>query len=415
MNIISDVLVINVRTFIVARLLFATILLCLGFWSFPQYRGLFSVLVVFLCILSILYILWFLSGKRIRGLAYTQIMVDLVWETVLVHFSGGVDSVFIVFYVITILGSSLVLPAMGSVLTTVLTCVIFLLLIAFEFVNINIPGIITIKRYYNPADWFPIFYLALVRMTIFAIVGYLGAYFSARIYKLEKKLKNQEQLTNLGELTARIAHEIKNPLTAISGTVEVLSKELDPQLTEENKNLMQSVVKETRRLKNILTSILDYSRVDSLQRESFDLTQAIDEVLAVTENSPQKNGKVQIIKTFEKRPLKFYGDSNRMKQMLFNLVLNAYDAMPEGGNLVVSVRSEGEEQIVISIMDTGKGISKEMQKVLFQPFHSTKRGGTGLGLAIVQKIVENHGGKVIVRSQDGLGTEFIIQLPLLAK
>ncbi|MBI4971412.1 MAG: hypothetical protein HZC17_06200 [Candidatus Omnitrophica bacterium] len=342
-------------------------------------------------------------------------MIDLIWESALVHFTGGIDSVFIVFYVITILGSALVLPAKGSIWTTLLTCIIFSLLILFEFVNLNFPGHFILRRYYNLRDWFPIFYLALVRMTIFGIVGYLGTYLSVRIYNLEKKLKNQEQLTNLGELTARIAHEIKNPLTAISGTVEVLSKELEPQLSDENKHLMQSVVKETRRLKNILTSILDYSRVDTVHREYFDLSQAIEEVLAVAGNAPQKNGKVHIIKTFDRKPLRFYGDSNRIKQMLFNLVLNAYEAMPVGGDLVLTIRSEGEEQVVISIMDSGKGISKEMQKVLFQPFHSTKHGGTGLGLAIVQKIVENHGGKITVRSQAGLGTEFIIQLPLLAK
>ncbi|GEM_PF-1048329 len=413
---ITDVLVINVRTFIVARLLVATILLCLGFWSFPEMRGLFSLLVIFLCLLSVIYILWFLSGKRLRGLAYTQALVDLVWETVLVHFTGGVDSVFVVFYVITILGSSFVLPTKESIWITIITCIVFASLILFEFLRLEIPGLhFVIKPYYTLDDWFSIFYLALVRMTIFAIVGYLGSYFSARIYKLEKILKNQEQLTNLGELTAKIAHEIKNPLTAISGTVEVLHRDLDPMLTEENKKMMLSVVKETRRLKNILTSILDYSRVNTLQRENFDLTQAIDEVLLVTDNSPQKSSKIRVIKTFEKRPLRFYGDSNRIKQMLFNLILNAYEAMPEEGDLVLHVKNEGEEQVVISIMDTGKGISKEIQKVLFQPFQSTKKGGTGLGLAIVQKIVENHGGKIALRTQANLGTEFIIQLPLLAK
>lgn len=411
---ISDVIVVHVRTFIVARLLIAAILLCLGFFNYPDLRILFSTLVISICLLSFFYILWFISHKKLLVLAYTQIAVDLVWQSILVHFTGGVDSVFIVFYVTTILGASLVLPLPGCMLTAILTSVVFTLLIFYEFMDIRIPMLgLRARPYYTPGEWFPVSYLVLVRITIFGIVGYLGTYFSRQIYRLEKKLKNQEQLSVLGELTAKIAHEIKNPLTAISGTVELLNQELEPQLSEENKNLMQCVVKETRRLKNILTSILDYTRVNLIQREHFDLAQAIEEVMAVMENSPQKNGRIQVFKTFEKRPLRFYGDVSRIKQMLYNLILNAYEAMPEGGNLVISASHRGNE-MAVSILDTGKGIPRDIQPHLFRPFQTTKKSGTGLGLAIVQKIVESHGGTIQLRSELGLGTECIIHLPIMA-
>ena len=413
---ISDVLVVNVRMLIVMRLLIATVISCLGFWTFPDLRELFALLVIFLCLLSLVYIFWFLPQKRFLGLGYTQIILDLIWETVLVHFTGGVDSVFVVFYVITILAASLVLPAMGGVWTGIWASLIFTLTVSFEFLPLHIPELhIYIKPYYRVSDWFLIAYLTLVRITIFGIVGYLGTYFVNRIYNLEKKLKNQEQLTNLGELTAMIAHEIKNPLMAISGTIEVLHKELEPQLSGENKDLMTNVLKETQRLKNILTSMLDYSRIDSVRRERFDLKQALDEVVAVMENSPQKNGKVRVVKIFEKKPIRFYGDSNRIKQMMYNLMLNAYEAMPGGGDLVVSLKQERNDHVVISVMDTGKGVSTEMQKLLFQPFQSTKQGGTGLGLVIVQKIVKSHGGKISIRNMDGLGAEFIVDLPCVTK
>ncbi|MBI4398653.1 MAG: hypothetical protein HY586_05965 [Candidatus Omnitrophica bacterium] len=412
----SDVLIVNVRIFIVARLLVATVLLCLGFWALPEYRGMFSWLVVILCALSIVYLFWYVSEKRIRQLAYTQMALDLIWETVLVHVSGGVHSIFVVFYAMTILGSALMMPYRGSIAATFISCLMFVLLVLFESFQIEIPGWgLHLAPYYHPREYFQIFYITLVWITLFAIVGYLGAYFSSRIYHLERKIKNQEQLTSLGELTARIAHEIKNPLAAISGTVEVLQKDLENVISDENQKMMNSVIQETRRLKHILTSILDYARVNTLHKEYFDLNGAVSEVLAMVAHTSGCNGHIRVIKNFETKAVRYYGDANRMKQMLFNLVLNAYEAMPEKGDLVISVKDQKSEYVTISILDTGRGISKEMRKVLFQPFHTTKKEGTGLGLAIVQKIVESHGGKISVKepvkSGRGAGTEFVIQLP----
>ncbi len=406
---------INVRALIIARLLVATLFLCFGFWNYSALKMLFLYLVVFLSVISLLYLIWYVIGKYTLFLVLTQLTIDLIWETLLIHYTGGVYSIFIVFFILTIISTSLVLPHPASLWMGAISSIILVLLVLLEFNTIQVPFLNTsIAAYYSYQDWFSVLYILMVYSTLFCIVGYIGLYFSKKIYNLEIKIKNQEQLTILGELTTNIAHEIKNPLTAITGSIEVLKKDIEPTLSQENRELMECVLKETHRLKKILTSILDYSHVNRRKCSNFDLIQIIEEIIPMLENISVDNKDVEIFQSFGKRPMNFYGDSDRIKQMLFNLILNAYESIPSKGRIDLYSRLE-DGAMCLTIKDNGVGVPEKVKRHIYEPFQSTKKGGTGLGLAIVYKIVQSHDGTIEMKSQENIGTEFNIRFPIYAE
>jgi two-component system sensor histidine kinase PilS (NtrC family) len=223
--------------------------------------------------------------------------------------------------------------------------------------------------------------------------------------RMSEEIKRKEKLAAVGELSGKIAHEIKNPLASLKGSMEMLR---ESNLEEEQKErLMRIAVKEMDRLNGILNDFLSYSKPRSLEFERFDLHEALSETLEMLNN----RGAVGVtFHTGFQDPLPVNADEQRLQQVFWNLGINAIDAMPEGGELQVntSVANGGVE---IRFKDTGSGISKDVLSNIFFPFFTTKRNGTGLGLSIAYRVVEDHGGSIAVESRPGEGTEFTITLP----
>jgi two-component system sensor histidine kinase PilS (NtrC family) len=264
------------------------------------------------------------------------------------------------------------------------------------------------------------------------------------VVAMEAELRRSERLAAVGELSAKIAHEIRNPLAAISGSVQVLHADLEGKLRREPSRLMDIVVREADRLSDLITDFLHYARPESRQVSRVDLEVLVEDVTKLYESV--RNPAVEVHFELE-AGLAVMGDAAQLRQVLWNLWINGAQAMPEGGRLSLrvarvrgeppqapgaSLRNEAEgarsrsgdrgasdapselvaaRWVEIAVSDAGPGIPREVQERMFEPFFTTKHEGTGLGLATVHRIVESHGGMLQVESEAGRGTVFKILLP----
>ncbi len=230
--------------------------------------------------------------------------------------------------------------------------------------------------------------------------------------KYQKELQHADRLSTLGELAAGIAHEIRNPLAAISGAIHVQAMEMSDD--DPNKSVMEEIQEEIKRLDNSLKSFLAYSRPAKPQLTQVDLHELIEKAITLCARSGQISGIKLKTEYHQEVPL-LNLDPFLMQQVLVNIIINALQAMNHQGELHVKtrlVRQSGVKTVRIIIKDNGPGISPEVLSKIFKPFFSTKSQGTGLGLAIAYRIVEQHGGKIHAESKVGVGTSFVIELPL---
>ncbi|HZQ24164.1 MAG TPA: ATP-binding protein [Terriglobales bacterium] len=232
------------------------------------------------------------------------------------------------------------------------------------------------------------------------------------IRRLEREVRMQDRLAAVGRLAAAIAHEIRNPLTSIAGSVSMLSG--IPDLNEEHRQLLEIVTRESDRLNNIITDFLAYSRGKQYRFESVNLVLLLEDTLTLLENRLlAENRNIQIKRLFAGSEAMALADGDKIKQVFWNFCENAVRAMKKsGGTLTASIEPAGDEW-QISFADTGPGIAPQLAEKIFEPFQSNFEGGTGLGLAIVYQIVQAHEGKVWARSREGQGCTFVLKLKRL--
>jgi two-component system sensor histidine kinase PilS (NtrC family) len=233
------------------------------------------------------------------------------------------------------------------------------------------------------------------------------------VVEMEERLRVADRLAAVGRLAAGMAHEIRNPLAAISGSIEVLERELD--LDPVNRHLMQIVLRETDRLNNLITDFLLYARPIPRSRETIHLSQLIRDLLQVFAKRPDIPPGIQM-ETDLQEGLVLDSDPKLIRQILWNLINNAAEAMPQGGRLKLScTQPDGpgapDGFLEIRVQDTGCGIPAEHVDQIFEPFFTTREMGTGLGLSTVWRIVESMEGQVSVNSRVGEGSTFTVRLP----
>ena len=237
-----------------------------------------------------------------------------------------------------------------------------------------------------------------------------------KLREMEEDLKRADRLAAIGTLAAGMAHEIRNPLASISGSIEILREEMDG--TVQRQQLMDIILREVGRLNSLIADFLLFARPTPPGKELIHLNGIVEEILAVFSHSPDCCPEIRLVTKFQD-DLAMLGDAKQVRQVFWNLFINAADAMIDGGELRVETRRKPTAEISgepkqgeIQVSDTGSGIQDSELQRIFDPFFTTKEKGTGLGLAIVHKIIENYGGKITVRSQLGKGTTFIIYLPI---
>jgi two-component system sensor histidine kinase PilS (NtrC family) len=354
------------------------------------------------------------SGRWLLGQAYAQVVFDLLLITAFVYISGGIASSMYFLYLFPIIAAGLVISGRAGFLAASLSAILFGILadgIYFGFIPIfraehavrTTLGSMLATIF---IAWGVFFVIAALMSTL---AGSLRRTREA-LRTAEKELLVRERLAEAGRVSASLAHEIRNPLAAISGSVQVLKKELD--LSAEQRELMGIVLKESERVSHSLEQFLDFALPAKQVFSPINLRDILDETVKILQGGGELNGKVELIGNFRASDVPYYGNAGQFKQIFWNLIKNAIKAMPEGGRLRLDFPEPRKKDVRILVADTGQGMSDADKEHLFEPFHSGFENGRGLGLSIVRKIVDDYDGRIDVRSEPLKGTEVLITLPL---
>jgi signal transduction histidine kinase len=359
---------------------------------------------------------------------YVQVMFDLMLVTVVVHLTqSGTPSQLAPLYILVIAVSALVLPPGGVLLIAALGDVLyFAVTIVDQATVFDLP--------------------VLVQLGIFGAValgcGYIGARlreanagreemaaelaaFRLREADIERLHTRAERLEAVAEMSASLAHEIKNPLASIRSAAELLAKV--PGADDDTRTLTKLVQRESDRLSRLLSEFLDFARTGVSSVRRLDLIEVARHAAALVSAHPDKPEDVTIREVFPSTPLIVVGDDDLLHRAIFNLLLNAVQASPPGGEVRVEAVELAHHQLppqaehfsrgglMLRITDQGRGIPESIKDRLFEPFVTTKSGGSGLGLSIVHRAVEAHHGFILVDGADHhVGCRFTMILPKLA-
>jgi two-component system sensor histidine kinase PilS (NtrC family) len=514
---------IKIKALIVFRVVFVTLLLgssflFVGYEKF-SYVHVLSYLIIPLYTVTIIYSLLFGKIKNLIAFAYTQLLLDVIFEIILIYITGGIESWFSFTLILTVISSSIVLNKSAGYIIATCSSVLYGLIVTLPFYRS--PPIIS-EGLTDEKDYL---YKLFVHIISFYLTAYLSGYLSSRLekttQKLEKKdldlrdleffsrevveslpsglfttnisgnvlifnraaeritgirkgsiigqridsvlpffkfpfsegrkediiivegvqkiiglgistlrgidestkgfivifqdltqlkrleteMKQKEKWAAIGELSSNIAHEIRNPLASLKGSIEMLKE--DSVSKNYKKRLMEIALNEMERLDRIITDFLTYSRPTPPEFKRFELHGMLDETIELLKNVEQNN--ISINKKYTGR-LEVDADPQKMRQVFWNLGINSIEAMPEGGELIISTRNM-DRYVEIIFKDFGAGIDEKNIEKIFYPFFTTKENGTGLGLAIAYRIIEEHNGRINVNSSPGVGTTFEIILP----
>jgi len=250
--------------------------------------------------------------------------------------------------------------------------------------------------------------------------GEVAASFNEMAASLKKQMvemQRTEQLRICGEMAAGLAHEIRNPLAGMKVSIEVLLSELN--LEERDKEVLLKVIEQIRNIELMMKNLINYARPVAAQPVRFDVNKILEKTIYFIEKHPSFTSgdpRKRLIRELDETLPEIVGDPQQLQQVFLNLLLNAADAVPEGGTITVrTVHDKEARTVAIILRDTGKGIPDELMEKIFQPFFTTKGKGTGLGLAVSKRIVEEHGGGIVVSNNVSGGATFAITLPVKAE
>ncbi|NOR53520.1 MAG: GHKL domain-containing protein [Candidatus Aminicenantes bacterium] len=375
----------------------------------------FYYLILIFYLLSFIYFVLYLWGKYYSAQVYFQIFLDLILITALVYISGGLKGSFYFLYIFEIIAASIVLSKRATYVTASLSSIFFGLLVELMYFG-RIP-------YFGPEKSMEIS-LGLVTNNIFIawsafyLVAFLMNYLTGSLQRTkdqlrlaQKELEVKDRLAVAGEVSAQLAHEVRNPLAAISGSVQVLKDEL--YLTGEQKELMTIIVDESRRVSRSIEQFLNLASPTPNVFSSINLSAVLKETLMLLQGGGELNGNLQVKGNFKSKNVYYFGNNNQFKQLFWNLIKNAAKAMhKEGGELTIDFNQEKKDEIQLKIVDTGIGMTKEEEEKIFDPFYSGFKNGRGLGLSVVRRIVDTYKGNIKVDSEPNKGTEITITLPV---
>ena len=371
-------------------------------------------LVAAIYFLTVIYALALRTKRNLKALAYLQIALDTVIVTMIIFVTGSYTSVFSFLYLVVIIYSSILLFRRGSMLTAALCSIQYGIMLDLEYYGLLQPfGGIGTETLAELGSTQLLYKMVITLFACFA-VAFLSSYLAEQARKSRKELiamedhvKRVQRMAHMGEMAAGLAHEIKNPLASLVGSIQLLKDE-GPK-DSDHVRLMEIVLRETDRLSSLVSNFLMFARPPTGKMEKIRLDQALNETIELFEKDVSQRDKVMVNKTLLP-DIWVEMDSMHLRQVLWNLLLNAAEAIEIKGKIGIEMHPTKNKSVTISVSDSGVGISDEIVESIFDPFFTTKSSGTGLGLSIVHRILASYDSRLDVESQPDQGSCFEFRL-----
>ena len=410
---------IQIKWVILSRVIFAVILIisCLVFSSgenlsfFAQpFLSLYNIAACIL-ILSIVYIAWLNKVKKKIVLAYFQTIADTIIVTAIIFVTGSYDSIFTFLYLVVIIYTSMLLLQKGSLIIATISCIQYGILIELEYYKIITPFMG--RSYFSSTmDESHIIYRIIIVIgacfAVAALSGILALQLKGAKQDLkmtQEHLKRVEKMAAMDEMISGIAHEVKNPLASLSGSIQLLQEDTKPGSYEDK--LMQIILRETDRLKNIVNDIRLFAKPHIDNAHEIKIAETIEEIVELFLNDPERNKKIYLSMNLDKEVCVFI-DPSHFSQIFWNLLNNAAQSIKGPGEIKIQLKSTRNNRIYLIIEDTGIGITQQDFSHVFDPFFTTKPDGTGLGLSITHRLIDTYSGIIDFESTLGKGTVFTV-------
>ncbi len=361
--------------------------------------------------MSIFYIFWLNQRKYLVVLSYFQTLADTVLVTVIVFVTGGFQSIFTFLYLVVIIYTSMLLLQRGSFVIATLSSLQYGLLIELEYFKIISPFTEGPPLSASVDEAQIIYRIVITIAACFAVAALSGILsFQLKAARQELKitqehLKRVEKMSTVDEMISGIAHEIKNPLASLSGSIQLLKDETESGT--DKARLMRIILRETDRLKQIVNDIRLISKPRKTNAVKVNMARAIEDVVALFLNTPDWKSRIKLITRLEKN-LAVIIDPVHLQQILWNLVKNAAESIEGSGKIIITLDAPRNKRIYLTIRDTGSGITRKQASHIFDPFFTTKADGTGLGLSIIHRIIDTYEGMIDFESIPDSGTLFTL-------
>ena len=353
--------------------------------------------------------------QNVVRFGYVQIIIDTLLITGIIFVTGSFSSIFSFLYLVVIIYASIVLSRTGGMFIAFCCCVQYGVLIALEFQGVIYPVGIEAGFIFKNYNWNFILFKLLITVAACFGVAFLSGFLSEQerrakkgLWAMEEQVRRVEKLAAIGEMASGLAHEIKNPLASLSGSIQFLREDLpyDP----DRDRLMDIILREADRLGALVNDFLMFAKPQPGQVKIVDLNSAIREILNIFAADHRRRKRIEVVEDLADGVF-IEIDPEHLRQVLWNLLLNADEAIEGEGRITVVMQPLNKSHVCIRITDTGCGITEETIKTIFDPFFTAKPKGNGLGLSIVQRIITSYNGLIDVQSTPGQGTTFEIQLP----
>lgn len=415
------------RIFISLTLLIATLIIHPGNQNDDIFH---AFLFVTICHAAVAQFFFFferiINSKYLYRFAFMQIVWDILFHTSIVYLTGGISSQYKFLYWISILFSSILFLRKGAIIAAALSSFFYALLVDLEYYE-SLPQLVESFAHFKFSSEKTIVNSIMVNTLVFSFVGFVSSMITTRLYKaeasvleqnqrlkdLEEKVMRSKHLASVGEMAARIAHEIRNPLTSVSASMEMLSKREDQGSNEGM--ILDIARREARRLNQLLTDFLDYARpsLPNFQKEK--LSKQLLESIQLFQQGYSNIAIDFQNKISESQEKLIRLDLRMISQLLWNIFKNAAESMNEKGKIRITLKEEVNDRYVIEVRDEGEGFELNQQEKVFEPFYSTKPKGTGLGLSIAYRVMQDHQGAIQLESIPRVGSTCRLIFPVEEK
>lgn len=364
--------------------------------------------------ISFVYALLISRTQRKATLAYIQIIIDTFVVSAIILVTGGFSSIFSFLYLLVIIYASMLFYKRGSMIIAVISSIQYGVMVDLEYYRLLHPFGLDAGFVAVDYSWVYVLYKVIMTMGACFAVAFLSGFLSERerrtkqeLIKMEAHVKRVDKLAALGEIAAGLAHEIKNPLASLTGSIQLIRDDYHDH--PEHYKLMQIVLREADRLSSLVNNFLLFARPPSGKSEKLNLSQILSETIEIFEKDSVFVDKISIDKKLAPN-LWFEMDPDHFRQILWNLLLNAAEAIQDQGSISIQVHPYKINFIDVLVTDEGCGIPETELASIFNPFFSTKSKGSGLGLSIVLSIVESYQCQIDVSSRVGEGTTVTLRL-----